>query len=405
METGTTEVTDAPSSRRPVVLLALGIHDPALQEGIAEWARENEWELDFSFARHGILPFPGSCDGVLTTVNNRRMAKWLEQFNCPVVRMLEAPVPKLSRTTSHFPSVTYDGEAAGRLGAEHLLSLGRPSFVFCQTSGSVEAGYVRRGFMKAMRATGQKAALLDFLADHPEQSRNQAQPRDLVRGWLEDKLSNLPLPAAVMAEDDRCALDLMAAARALGLRVPADLAILGNQNQQLQLDSSPVGVSSVDVNLHGVGYQGARLLGKLMAGGVRPQQSVVVQPSRVVARASTDLYVGPHRGVSQAMRYIRENFREPLTVDRVAKAVGMTGRGLQKALQNEAGLTLVKEITRLRLEAAMRLLEDSEANLNVIAAETGLTDAKNLCRLFQRCHGITPRKWRVNKRRAIPGKA
>ncbi|BCU78121.1 substrate-binding domain-containing protein [Luteolibacter sp. LG18] len=391
--------------RRPVMLLALGIQDPALLEGITEWARANEWDVDLSSVRHGQLPPASGFDGVLTTVSNQKIANWLSRLDCPVVRMLDATFPKLARATAQYPAVNYDAEAAGRLGAEHLLTVGRPTFVFCRQSVGSESLATKRGFVRAIRESGREPVVLDFMKDNPELSRNHAAPRDLVREWMVAKLQALPLPVAIMADDDRCALDLMAAARSIGLSVPGDLAILGSQNQRHLLGVSPVEISSVDVNLQEVGRSAAALLADLVNGAKKPGRPLLVQPVQVDARASTSLYIGPHRGVRRAMSFIRENFAQPLTVADVAKQAGLTARGLQKALLQEAGLTLVKEITRLRLEAAMRLLGETAYNLNEIAERTGLGDAKNLCRLFQKYHGVTPRKWRDGKRQSLENMA
>ncbi len=401
-----TAAVQARNGRRPVMLVALGIHDPALLEGITDWARGNEWDVDLSCVRHGHLPPASGFDGVLTTVNNQKMANWLSRLECPVVRMLDASFPKLARATASLPVVNYDAEAAGRLGAEHLLTVGRPTFVFCRLSPGSDSLATKRGFVRAIRESGREPVVLDFMKDHPELSRNHAAPRDLCREWMVAKLQALPMPVAIMADDDRCALDLIAAARSIGLSVPGDLAILGSQNQRQLLSVSPVEISSVDVNLREVGRAAAGLLSELVTGDrKKPSRALMVPPVQVDARASTSLYIGPHRGVRRAMSFIRENFAEPLTVADVAKQAGLTPRGLQKALLQEAGLTLVKEITRLRLEAAMRLLGETTHNLNEIAERTGLGDAKNLCRLFQRYHGVTPRKWRDGKRQSLESMA
>ncbi|BCU78061.1 substrate-binding domain-containing protein [Luteolibacter sp. LG18] len=383
------------------MLLALGIQDPALLEGITGWARDNRWDLDLSSVRHGQLPPASGFDGVLATVSSQRIANWLARLECPVVRMLDATFPKLARATTHYPSVNYDAEAAGRLGAEHLLTVGRPTFVFCRQSTGADSLATQRGFVRTIRGSGREPVVLDFMKDHPELSRNHPAPRDLVHEWMVGNLRMLPLPVAIMADDDRCALDLMAAAQAIGLDVPRDLAILGSQNQLHLLEVSPVEISSVDVNLQEVGRSAAALLADLVDGGKKPDRPRLVQPVQVEPRTSTSLYIGPHTGVSRALTFIRENLPKPIRIPEIAAAAGMSPRGLQKALLHEAGLTLVKEIARLRLGAAMQLLDDEELPLHEVARRTGLGDAKNLCRLFQRYHGVSPRKWSHAKRRSM----
>ncbi|MFD0893896.1 substrate-binding domain-containing protein [Luteolibacter ambystomatis] len=383
------------------MLLALGMQDPALLEGIIGWARANEWNVDLSVLHHGQLPPASGFDGVLATASNRKIVHWLARLECPVVRMLDAGLPKLARETSHYPMVSCDAEAAGSLGAGHLLSVGRPTFVFCRLSSGSDALATQRGFVRTILKSGREPVVLDFMKDHPKLSRNQAPPRGLVRAWMIAKLRELPLPAAVMTDDDRCALDLMAAASGIGLDIPGDLALLGSHNQRYLLSASTVEISSVDTNLKEVGRTAAELLDSLVRGGRKPSSPLLIPPSRVDTRASTSLYIGPHPGVRRAMTYIREHFARPIRVADVAKVSGLTPRGLQKALLQEAGITLVREITRLRLEAAMQLLDDPGLSLEEVAKRTCLSDAKNLCRLFLTYYGTSPRKWSRGRRRKL----
>ena len=386
--------------RSPVILMAMGFYEVALQEGIVQWVREHEWELDSSIYPVVTMPPNVACDGILTTIANETTLGLLSGFTGPMVRMLTGASPEAERMCSHIPLVCCDYESTGRMGAQHLLSLGRPHFAFYNRGIGVDLEGIRRGFVGTIRDAGHEPILLDFPADHPHLDPTRRQPRELRLTWLSEKIRALPLPLAIMAEDDRFAVDVAVVAQALGLRIPNDIAILGADDNRLALGVSPVGISSVDSNLRGVGHAAAQLLADLIHGKAAPAEPIRIQSRRVITRRSTATYAGGHQGVSEALRFVRQRFSEPLSGKRVARQAGMSLRGLQNALHEEAGLTLNGEITRLRLTAATQLLEETDLKLESIAADVGLRDAKNLCRVFRQHYGTTPQQWRMRMRRS-----
>ncbi|BCU77537.1 substrate-binding domain-containing protein [Luteolibacter sp. LG18] len=372
----------------------MGYYDVSVHAGIAAWARAHDWELDTSLLSRRHLPDCGIWQAVVATVDRLEVAEWLLALERPVVRMLEAVSPALESQVRHLPKVECDHPSAGNAGAHHLLTLGDVHYGFYCHTAAADARAIQQGFLDTMRAAGKNPFLLDFRADHPEIPIGQASPRDLWLSWLEQRLASIPLPAAIMAEDDRFALALAQTARRLGLAMPTDLAILGVDDNRLLLGASPIGISSVDSDLWSVGYQAADLAARLSQGESPPATPIRIPARQVVSRQSTATFHGHHPKADEAMRYIRTHFRSPLTAESVAGHVGLTTRGLHKILAKEACPSLHQEILRLRLEAAEQLLAESTLKLEAIAAETGFGNSKNLCRVFLKHRGITPRQCR-----------
>lgn len=394
-------VVPAPRSRtlkhKPVMFMALSFYDASLHDGIVQWVRENDWELDVSNFPVLTRPPTAKCDGILTTITRPETLEWLKPYDCPMVRMLIAPSPELEEASRHIPLVSADYESAGRLGAKHLLTLGQPHFAFYQRGVGPDVLAIRNGFVETLKAAGKQVTVLDFMGDHPNLDAFTRVPRADRREWLARRIRALPKPLAIMAEDDRFAIEVMHAVRAMGLRIPTDVAILGSDDNRLALSVSPVSISSVDTNLRGVGYAAASLLAGLIQGKEKPSGTIHIPSRRVLARESTATYAGSHHGVSEALRFVRQHFREPLQASRVAKHARMSLRGLQSALRQEAQLTLNDEIARLRVTAASEMLEETDLKLDSIAADVGLRDAKNLCRVFRQRYGMTPQQWRGRK--------
>ncbi|MGC4014087.1 MAG: substrate-binding domain-containing protein [Luteolibacter sp.] len=384
-----------PPYKPGTLMLSLGYYEVPLHAGIAAWAKDHHWELDTSVVSRSHIPLPDArrnWSAVLATIDRPEVVEWLRGLDCPAVRMLEAGSPELAESVSGIPKVECDYDSIGEAGARHLLTLGKVNFGFYCHTGGDDSRAIESAFIRTMRAAGAEPFVIDFRAEHPEFRIGVLSPRDLWLDWIAAKLSALPLPAAIMTEDDRFALVLTQAAHRLGLRVPTDIAILGADDNRLLLGSSPIGISSVDSNLWMVGYQAADLAARLVSGEPPPAAPIRIPARPVVVRESTTTFHGQHPKAAAALRYIRAHFRSPLSVESVANHVGLSARGLQKIMLKEACPSIHQEILRLRLDAAEQLLTETHLKLEAIAAETGLGNAKNLCRVFLKHRGTTPRQ-------------
>ncbi len=92
--------------------------------------------------------------------------------------------------------------------------------------------------------------------------------------------------------------------------------------------------------------------------------------------------------------FVVEHAAEPLSVERLAKATGMSVRSLSRWCRQELGESPAEFVRRLRLDEARRLLEDTTLPLKDISSRTGLGDAATLWRVFTRRLGITPAAYR-----------
>jgi LacI family transcriptional regulator len=180
----------------------------------------------------------------------------------------------------------------------------------------------------------------------------------------------------------------------LGWRIPEELALLGTDNRPLVLGKLPIAVSSVDSNLHAVGWSGAGLLERLMNGERAPAKPIQIAPGRVVSRTSTATFVCEHPGVSSAMKFLRTHFHEPIHLDDIARAAGVSARVLQSAFKEHVRRTMSDELARLRLSHAARLLCETDLKLESVAREAGLRNAKYLCEVFRPAFDATPSAYR-----------
>ena len=90
----------------------------------------------------------------------------------------------------------------------------------------------------------------------------------------------------------------------------------------------------------------------------------------------------PGRCVSQAIEEIRGNYRAPLTVSAIARAIHVSPSHLANRFRSETGMTVKEYVTRVRVEMARRMLLETDAKLESIADAVGFCDAPHLSRVF-----------------------
>jgi len=89
-------------------------------------------------------------------------------------------------------------------------------------------------------------------------------------------------------------------------------------------------------------------------------------------------------------RWLRSHLSEPITVDAMAREVGLSRWHFTRRLSAATGLPPARYLERMRVEAAIGLLQASSLPLKAIAAEVGLRDPYHLSRVVKRVTGRAP---------------
>lgn len=373
------------------VLFITDFYQEEVLLGVVEHARTAGWELIANMRFHGMFPSETEADGILVTAVGSRVRRWMAKWeNTPVVR-IGWEVPGWD-----WPSVEVDYEESARCGARHLMELGHVNHAFYSLVTRDEVSAMKAAFMSGLASAGLTAHHLDFEAVHGDAALEV--PREERLRWLAGELAALKKPLAVMGDDDRRALELMAACGLAGLRVPEDVAIVGCENRNIEGLMAPVPLSSVDTNWRRVGREAALLLDRQMSGKTLPVRQVKVPPRGVVARASTATFVTDSQGITRALLHIREHFPQPIRLEDLARMAGMAERQFRDEFKRLVGRGPRAEIHRARLACAARLLRDTDLKLDAIAVESGLGTARKLCEIFAEVHQMTPTAWRQQAR-------
>ena len=93
----------------------------------------------------------------------------------------------------------------------------------------------------------------------------------------------------------------------------------------------------------------------------------------------------------QVKEYLEQNFREPVTVKKIARTLGVSESSLSHRYRQETGETLFGTLLRIRAEQSLPLLQSGK-RLKDIAAETGFSNEFYYSKIFKRIYGQSPRK-------------
>jgi len=354
--------------------------------GISRWQREHEpWRV-FADERGFNEPVPADMataawDGIITRLQRREMPAAWSRDDLPLVslRWEEADVPS--------PGVHSDETAIAQLAADHLLEQGFLQLAFC----GVDTRWSRlreRAFADHAEARGVTAAVFD----PPQARRTGMRPDDLpaIARWIE----SLPKPVGIMAAYDVRALEVLDAVRSLGLACPDDVAVIGVDNDEVLCDLAAPALSSVNQNLECIGYEAARLLAARMAGHADAAASLFIPPLGVAVRRSTDVLAVDDPDVRRGLRLIRAKACDGLTPDDVATATDLPRRSLDRQFTKLLGRSIHDEIARTKLQAAKRLLAETDLKLSAVAARCHFAHAAQLCNVFKRTLAETPTEYR-----------
>jgi len=103
-------------------------------------------------------------------------------------------------------------------------------------------------------------------------------------------------------------------------------------------------------------------------------------------------------GLAEAVRLIRTHYGEPLRVDRLAAASGMSVYRFGRRIRALFGLTPAQLVAQTRLDAARTLLDGGSAPVAEIALACGYSDHSAFTRQFKRAVGLTPTEYRRRRR-------
>lgn len=98
--------------------------------------------------------------------------------------------------------------------------------------------------------------------------------------------------------------------------------------------------------------------------------------------------------VKQAIEYIEEQYATEISLEEVAKYVGVTSQHFSKIFKMETGIKYVDWLSELRIERAKEYLMEEKYTVKEICFFVGYRDPNYFSRIFKKMVGVPPSKYR-----------
>ena len=305
---------------------------------------------------------------------------------------MSAPDPRLSRRTTNLAFVGMDEEGIGSMGARYLLSLGAVnSYGFVASYRGLPWSDLRkRGFTETIRSS--RNAIRTF--DGPDDlSIAPGSVEDIAK--LENWLLDLPKPAALMADHDTRASQILECCRRLKLNVPQQVSVVGVDNDRVICDFTAPTLSSIMPDHEQVGFRAAEQLGLMMRRKSTSRVKVVkCPPKTLVVRETTKPVTPSAQLVHRALVYIDEHACDGIRVTDVVNHLGVSRALADLRFREVQNSTILEAILERRLKEVTRLLFTTHDSITRISLVCGFKNPKHLKRLFRQRFGTTMRDFR-----------
>jgi len=96
-----------------------------------------------------------------------------------------------------------------------------------------------------------------------------------------------------------------------------------------------------------------------------------------------------------ALAGVFDQLRGPWDAEDLASALGVSRTTLYRSVKRHHGTSPAKLVERLRMEAACRLLSESQHSIDVIADQVGYASAFSFSAAFKRIVGEPPSQFRI----------
>lgn len=377
--------------QRPKVALFVetsNAYGRSLIKGVIHYLRKHgPWSVQLFEQAWGELPdnmmrtWRGN--GVIARIETPSMAAALGKLTVPVVDLSSA------RLVPALPWFENDYRLIAKLAFDHFRERGYRRFAVCGEFCHNWARWLGDHFTALVREAGYPCYVFDA------SPKNEGRPERLLAAWLK----KLAKPVALLACNDfhgRMVLDLC---RGEGILVPDEIAVLGEDNDEVFCELADPPLSSVQQNGLRVGYEAAAGLARLMRGEQLGNEGVFIAPIGVVTRQSTDVLAIEDRSVAKVVRFIREHACEGINVKDVLRHNPQSRRLLEARFKETLGHSPHDEILNVRIARVKALLVETDLSLELISEQCGFAYVEYLSVVFKRVVGVPPSTYRREHKR------
>ena len=105
--------------------------------------------------------------------------------------------------------------------------------------------------------------------------------------------------------------------------------------------------------------------------------------------------------VAQAKAYVDKHYSEDLTLDDIAAALRYSRSHLSRLFTTITGVPLSSYLSRVRMDAAKKLLANTDLKIGGIVTRVGWSSAGTFCAAFRRAEKCSPSEYRRTCRQRV----
>ena len=295
----------------------------------------------------------------------------------------------IENRTDAIAFVKNDSAAVGREAANALLKQGIYKSYGYAGYRTDDDWSVERG--RAFRDTLDEAGFVGRMMDITHYGSEVEDKATIVK-WLHA----LPKPCAVFAACDDRAFEILDICKEIGLKVPAEVGILGVNNDPILCENTDPRLSSIQPDFIGEGRLAAELLETMMSGGRIPfgKRLRRVGMRAIVHRESTVAQSEAGRLVQKVLAYIEREAVKGIGVEDVARRFKVSRSLLEMRFGELQGESVYEAMLRIRLDEVKRRLRQTRDPISEITAACGWKNPAPPKTLFKKRFGVSMREYR-----------
>lgn len=366
---------------RHVVIAGLAMYgsDAGILSGIFHFARTTgSWLIhdaghDFSNLGRHISEL--KMEGIIANVTTTATRDLLKGMRLPLVNTSGAMPDSLD-----IPSVGVDDRQAGHLAGEHFVGRHFRNFAVLPLRRNYHFSRERvAGFIEHVNRSGYGVHIFDprhkVARYHPPSQWDPCGPLCT--------LAQVPKPIAVYATTARSGLDFCRRCFEENINIPDEAAVLGTDDLEYVCEMASPPMSSIRLPSRQMGYAAARML-DIMMRGEQPQQTRMVFPAiDVHLRRSTDTIAVTDDVLAKALSFIRDHDDKRIAAVDVADHCGINRRSLERKFRYELRMPIMREIQRVRVDRAVKLLMETSESMEWIAKTAGFRNHDHMGKTFR----------------------
>lgn len=293
-----------------------------------------------------------------------------------------------SSIPKNVPVVKTDSPSIAKMASEHFIERGLKNFAFC-------------GFDNYEWSNYRKNFFCQYNADVGFETHVYSSPKNLkINDWENEQrhvcdwLNTIPKPVGLLACNDDRGQHILEVCKRLDCKVPEDVAVIGVDNDPMICEIGDPPLSSIAMNVEYAGYEAAKLLNHMINNKKIEGQEILVSPTHIVQRQSTDILAVNDSEVASAIQFIKDNAKDKILVNDIVRSTRVSRRTLEQRFRETIHRSIYDEIRQVRIELIAKLLIETDLPISHISSIFNFTDIEHISRYFKKEKGIGLREFR-----------